>query len=81
MKTKTKRPIRFDYFWNGLVHLDDGSEWSLADFSRRRDVIWWQTGEAVKLDRARGRTLLRNLVRDETVPLAPTEAAEWNLAA
>ncbi len=78
---KTKRQLHFAYFWQGFVHLDDGSEWFLADPSWRHDVIWWQSGETVKLDRHHGQTLLRNLIRGETVSLETAETVEWKLAA
>ncbi len=78
---KAKRRLQFAYFWNGLVYLNDGSEWRLADPSRRRDVIWWQSGETVRVERHRNRIELRNLSRAEQVPLEAVDLIEWQLAA
>ncbi|HRQ88787.1 MAG TPA: hypothetical protein PLA50_08320 [Bacteroidia bacterium] len=80
MRRKRRLGIRFGYFWNGTLHLDDGSHWHLADPARGRDVTWWQTGEHVELDGNRAHPILRNLDRDEAVPVAArVEFAELNL--
>jgi hypothetical protein len=41
----------FSFIWNGLIHLSDGSRWTLADPAREHDVTWWQTGDVVKIAR------------------------------
>lgn len=64
----------FSFIWDGLIHLEDGSLWHLTDSSRRHDVTWWETGETVELVRVRGVLVLRNVLRDEAVPV--TEAGE-----
>ncbi len=81
MRTKRRMGIRFEYLWSGILHLSDGSEWRLADPASRHDVLWWRSGEEVELDRNRNRLLLRNLDRDETVPLERTDGGELKLAA
>lgn len=81
MRTKRRISIRFEYLWSDILHLADGSEWRLADPASRHDVLWWQSGEEVELDRNRSRTLLHNLDRDETVPLERTGVGELKLAA
>ena len=71
----------FSFIWNGMIHLSDGSQWTLADPAREHDVTWWQTGDAVKLDLRRGTPLLRNLSRYESVAIAPASERFLELAA
>ncbi len=76
MRAKRRSGTNFAFLWDGVIHLEDGSEWELADPTCRRDVIWWQSGEAVEFDRHRGALRLRNPARDEVVPVAATVTLE-----
>lgn len=67
--------------WDGLIHLEDGSQWRLDDPARRHDVTWWLSGEAVELGRKRGALVLRNLERDEAVPIVEAGEGMLELAA
>ena len=71
----------FSFIWNGFIHLSDGSKWTLADPAREHDVPWWQTGDVVKLDCRRGTQLLRNISRDESVPVVSASERFLELAA
>jgi hypothetical protein len=71
----------FSFMWDGVIHLEDGSRWQLADPSRRHDVTWWHCGEPVEIERKRGGRLLRNLLRGETVPIADASEGWLEMAA
>lgn len=81
MKTKRSCGNGFSYHWDGIIHLEDGSEWRLADPARRHDVTWWLCGEPVAFERKRGSLLLRNELRAEAVPVEALLVGELRLAA
>jgi len=81
MNKKTGKRRVFSFLWNGVVHLDDGSEWHLADLGSRHDVTWWQTGEAVEIEGNRGTLILRNRLRGEAVAIVPALLGVVDLAA
>jgi len=78
---RKKRHTHFSFLWNGILHLDDGSEWHLVDNGRTHDVIWWLTGEEVEFDRRREMIILRNRVRDEIATVSAMIDSELKLAA
>ena len=67
--------------WDGLIHLNDGSQWRLAYPERRHDVTWWQNGETVDLERDRGGIVLHNLDRREDVTIVAAMELRLELAA
>jgi len=67
--------------WDGLIHLDDGSQWRLADSDRRHDVTWWHNGETVDLESHRGSLVLHNLERREDVAIVAAMELRLELAA
>ena len=67
--------------WNGIVHLEDGSEWRVVDPAGRHDVTWWQSGEVVEFARRRGSLILRNVLRNEAVPIVAAGEGMLELAA
>lgn len=71
----------FSFMWDGLIHLEDGSQWYLIDPARRHDVTWWDTGEAVEFVRCRGSIQLRNVLRDEIVSVVEAGQEDLKLAA
>lgn len=71
----------FSFIWDGLIHLEDGSRWHLTDPSHKHDVTWWETGETVEFVRVRGALVLRNLLRDEAVPVVEAGEELLKLAA
>ena len=81
MNRKRLMVKNLSFIWNGLIHLSDGSQWTLVDPAREHDVTWWQTGDVVKLDHRRGAPLLRNLSRDESVPIVSASERFLELAA
>ena len=81
MRTKPLAGRGFSYFWNGIIHLEDGSPWRLTDPGCGNDVSWWQSGEPVAFERKRGGLLLRNELRGESVPVEALIEGELKLAA
>lgn len=73
--------MRFSFMWNGIIHLEDGSQWRLSDPGRRADVVWWQSGEAITVERHRGALVLHNPVRGESVPIQAANERVLELAA
>jgi hypothetical protein len=71
----------FSFMWNGIVHLEDGSEWRVVDPAGRHDVTWWQSGELVEFTRHRGALILRNVLRNETVAIVAAGEGMLELAA
>lgn len=81
MNRKRLKRRNFSFIWDGLIHLDDGTQWRLADPDRKHDVTWWQNGETVDLERHRGRLFLHNLFRGEEFPIAAATELTLDLAA
>lgn len=67
--------------WDGLIHLNDGSQWRLADPERKHDVTWWQNGETVDIERLRDGLMLHNVERQEDVPIVAAMELRLELAA
>ena len=69
-RKKPKRRI-FSFIWDGLIHLEDGSQWHLADPDRIHDVTWWYPGDTVEMDHSGGNLLLCIVAAEEvTLKLA-----------
>jgi hypothetical protein len=81
MNRKRLKRRNFSFMWDGLIHLNDGSQWRLADPDRKHDVTWWQNGETVDLERYRGSLVLHNLERHEDVPIVAAMELRLELAA
>lgn len=81
MNRKRLAGKHFSFMWDGIVHLEDGSEWRVVDPAGRHDVTWWQTGEVVEFTRRRGALILRNVLRNETVPIVAAGEGMLELAA
>jgi hypothetical protein len=79
-RKKTKRRI-FSFMWDGLIHLEDGSQWHLADPERIHDVTWWQPGETVAMDQNDDELILCNVSRREAVTIVAVEELTLKLAA
>jgi hypothetical protein len=81
MNRKRLKRRYFSFMWDGLIHLNDGSQWRLADPVRKHDVTWWQNGETVDIERHRGGLILRNVERQENVPIVAAMELRLELAA
>lgn len=79
-RKKPKRRI-FSFIWDGLIHLEDGSQWHLTDPDRIHDVTWWHPGDTVEMDQTGGNLLLCNRSRREAVPIVTAEELTLKLAA
>lgn len=76
MRLKRRNETNFSFLWDGVIHLEDGSEWVLVDPAQRRDVVWWQCGEVIEFDRRRGALRLFNPARGECVSVTATATLE-----
>jgi len=81
MNRKRLKRRHFSFMWDGLIHLDDGSQWRLADSDRRHDVTWWHNGETVDLESHHGSLVLHNLERREDVAIVAAMELRLELAA
>lgn len=81
MNRKRLKRRNFSFMWDGLIHLNDGSQWRLADPGRKHDVTWWQNGETVDIERLRGGLILHNVERQEDVPIVAEMELRLELAA
>ena len=81
MNRKRLKRRNFSFMWDGLIHLNDGSQWHLADPERKHDVTWWQNGETVDIERFRDGLMLHNVERQEDVPIVAAMELRLELAA
>jgi len=81
MNRKRLLNTHFSFMWDGVIHLEDGSEWRVFDPAGRHDATWWQSGEVVEFARRRGGLLLRNVLRNEAVPILAAGEGMLELAA